>query len=465
MHVAILSARTGWHTDELCRALAEHGHAGVVLPYEKLVGRLPGGLSRQPGGLSSESVPILEADAVLARIIPGGSLEQVIYRVDALHWIEERGLLVVNSPRTIERCVDKFYTTALLHDAGLPTPETVVCEQTDEALAAVRAMGDCVIKPIFGSLGHGMVRVSEPEVARRIVRSLEQTRTVFYIQKAIDHGGRDIRVFVVGGAVLGAIERRAPEGEWRTNVAIGGSATPFDLPEVWAQLAVRAANAVGADYAGVDLLPSRDGRIFVLEVNGIPGWEGFQKATGIDVAGAIVAPAGPPRDSAAGRGRRTRGMKTARTAADIAALAQLACLLEASAPKPGNVSPGRHFVDLTYEDFLTSAVAIGPAFTRVADQPLGETIRQAIDMTACWTKTNTNLGIVLLLAPLAKAAMRTAGESGGSSTKTRLYVRRFTRFSRRRALTTHVRSTRQFAARGRVVLDGPTRRMSTASRT
>jgi triphosphoribosyl-dephospho-CoA synthase len=97
-------------------------------------------------------------------------------------------------------------------------------------------------------------------------------------------------------------------------------------------------------------------------------------------------------------------MTTARSAADIAALAQLACLLEVSAPKPGNVSPGRHFADLTYEDFLTSAVAIGPAFTRVADQPVGETIRQAIEMTACWTRTNTNLGIVLLLAPLARAA-------------------------------------------------------------
>ena len=97
-------------------------------------------------------------------------------------------------------------------------------------------------------------------------------------------------------------------------------------------------------------------------------------------------------------------MKTTRTAADVAVLAQLACLLEVSAPKPGNVSPGRHFTDLTYEDFLTSAVAIGPTFARVADQPLGETIRQAIEVTACWTRTNTNLGIVLLLAPLAKAA-------------------------------------------------------------
>jgi len=300
MHVAILSARTGWHTDELCRALADRGHAGVVVPYEGLIATL-GGSPARPGGsafdsaqaredppLRSQGVSLLHADAVLARIIPGGSLEQVIYRVDALHWIEDRGVLVMNSPRAIERSVNKFYTTALLHEAGLPTPETIVCEQADEAIAAIRSLGEVIIKPIFGSLGHGMVRVSDVEVARRIVRSLDQTRTVFYVQRAIDHGGRDIRVFVVGGAVLGAIERRAPEGEWRTNVAIGGSATPFDLPAEWARLALRAAAAVGADYAGVDLLPSRDGMVCVLEVNGIPGWEGLQRATGIDVAGAIV---------------------------------------------------------------------------------------------------------------------------------------------------------------------------------
>ena len=286
MHVAILSAQTGWHTDELCRALADRGHAGVVVPYEGLVAQIGGQAEGPP--LRSLGVSLLHSDAVLARIIPGGSLEQVIYRVDALHWIEDRGVMVMNSPRAIERSVNKFYTTALLHEAGLPTPETVVCEQTDEVMPAIRRMGEVVIKPIFGSLGHGMVRVSDPEVARRIVRSLEQTRTVFYVQRAIDHGGRDIRVFVVGGTVLGAIERRAPEGEWRTNVAIGGTARPFDLPAEWAQLALRAADAVGTDYAGIDLLPSRDGTVYVLEVNGIPGWEGLQRATGIDVAGAIV---------------------------------------------------------------------------------------------------------------------------------------------------------------------------------
>ena len=287
MHVAILSARTGWHTDQLCRALAERQHTGRVLPYEGLVARLDAG-RRVTGGLSSENAAILDADAVLARIIPDGSLEQIIFRVDVLHWIEERGVPVMNSPRAIERSVDKFYTTALLQEAGLPTPETVVCEGMGDAMAAVRAMGDVIVKPIFGSMGHGMVRVSDPDVAFRVLRSLQQVRSVFYLQRAVDHGGRDVRVFVVGGTALGAIERRAPEGEWRTNVSGGGSARPFDLPPAWAELALRAAAAVGADYAGVDLLPSREGAVFVLEVNGIPGWRGLQQATGLDVAGAIV---------------------------------------------------------------------------------------------------------------------------------------------------------------------------------
>ena len=287
MNVAILNAGTGWHTDELCRALAERGHTGRVLPYESLVARLGTGRGGSCG-LEIGDTKILDADAVLARIIPSGALEQMIYRVDALHWIEKRGVPVMNSPRAIERSVDKFYTTALLQEAGLPTPETVVCEGATEAMTAVLAMGDVIIKPIFGSMGHGMVRVSDPDVAFRVVRTLEQLRTVFYVQRAVDHGGRDVRVFVVGGRVLAAIERRAPDGRWRTNVSLGGAARSFELPSSWEQLALGAAEAIGADYAGVDLLPSRDGPVFVLEVNGIPGWQGLKQASGIDVAGAIV---------------------------------------------------------------------------------------------------------------------------------------------------------------------------------
>ena len=97
------------------------------------------------------------------------------------------------------------------------------------------------------------------------------------------------------------------------------------------------------------------------------------------------------------------------TPADVAAAGQLACLLEVSAPKPGNVSPERHFHDTRYEDFLASAVAIGPALSGAAQHPLGTTIRTAVEATRRWTKSNTNLGIVLLLAPLARAALRPGG--------------------------------------------------------
>jgi RimK family alpha-L-glutamate ligase len=299
MRVAILSARTGWHTDELCRALAVRGHVGHVVPYELLVSRLGGrrgyrdaaptpGAATPAGFLHSGGVSLLEVDAVLARIIPGGSLEQIIYRVDALHWLEERGVVVVNSPRAIERSVDKFYTDALLANAGLPTPETMVCEGIDEAMEAVRTMGDVIIKPLFGSMGHGLVRVSDPDTALRVIRALAQVRAVFYVQRAIEHGGRDIRAFVVGGRVIGAIERVAPPQDWRSNVSRGGTPHAYELPPAWAALAVRAAAAVGADYAGVDLLPGVDGSLFVLEVNGIPGWRGLQTATGIDVAGTLI---------------------------------------------------------------------------------------------------------------------------------------------------------------------------------
>jgi triphosphoribosyl-dephospho-CoA synthase len=98
-----------------------------------------------------------------------------------------------------------------------------------------------------------------------------------------------------------------------------------------------------------------------------------------------------------------------RTPEEVAAAGQLACLLEVSAPKPGNVSPGRHFHDTRYEDFLASAVAIGPALAAAGDRPLGATILEAVDATAHWTRSNTNLGIILLLAPLARAALRAGG--------------------------------------------------------
>src|SRR5208283_5701782 len=135
------------------------------------------------------------------------------------------------------------------------------------------SMGDVIVKPLFGSMGLGMVRVSDEEIAWRVFRALDAVRGVYYVQRTIDHGGRDVRVFVVGDRVLGAIERLVPEGDgggrpqWRTNFSRGGRVRALALSRELATAALRAAEAVGADYAGVDLLPAVDGTLYALEVN------------------------------------------------------------------------------------------------------------------------------------------------------------------------------------------------------
>ena len=111
MRVAILAAREGWHTAELCRALTERQCEPSVLSYEGLVGRLG---AESGSGLTSGGENLDTAAAVLPRIIPAGSLEQIIFRMDALHRLEDRAIPVMNSPRALERTVDKFWTTALL---------------------------------------------------------------------------------------------------------------------------------------------------------------------------------------------------------------------------------------------------------------------------------------------------------------------------------------------------------------
>lgn len=261
--------------------MRRRGHEALVLPVDGLAGAV----GAEPR-LTAAGRPLDACDAVLVRTIPRASLEQIIFRIDALHRLERLGLRVLNSPSAIERTVDKFYASCLFEEAGLPTPRTRVAERLDDAMAAFREMGEVIVKPLFGANGRGMARVSDEDVAYRVFRALELERAVYYLQEVVPHAGRDIRAFVIGDSVVAAIARTA-EG-WRTNLARGGRAEPITLPSDWQTLSLRAARAVGADYAGVDLLPAADGRVYVLEVNGIPGWRGSSGATGFDVAGALV---------------------------------------------------------------------------------------------------------------------------------------------------------------------------------
>jgi ribosomal protein S6--L-glutamate ligase len=222
-------------------------------------------------------------------MMPPGSLEQVVFRMDALHRLSARGVPVMNPPGAIEAAVDKYLALARLDGAGLPVPHTWAGETAEAALRAFEALGgDVVMKPLFGAEGRGLVRLTDTVLARRAFVALERLSAVIYLQEYVPHPGHDLRVFVLGDRVLGAIRRFAAPGEWRTNVAQGARAEACRLDPHAERLGLAAARAVGARMAGVDLLPDRDGRLLVLEVNAVPGWRALAPATGIDVASAVL---------------------------------------------------------------------------------------------------------------------------------------------------------------------------------
>jgi ribosomal protein S6--L-glutamate ligase len=210
--------------------------------------------------------------------------------MDALHQVAAAGIPVLNPPRAVEAAVDKYLTLALLARAGIPVPPTWAGETSSEALNALEDLGgDVVVKPLFGSEGRGLVRISDRELAWRTLHALERMGAVLYLQRVIRHPGYDLRVFVLRGSVLGSMRRHAPPGEWRTNVSLGGRAEPFRIDGEAERLALEAARAVGAEMAGIDLIPDLDrGRLIVLEVNAVPGWRALARVTGIDVAAAIL---------------------------------------------------------------------------------------------------------------------------------------------------------------------------------
>lgn len=277
MRISILSAGEGWHVRDLRRAADSRAHVVQVVDFRTVSAGV--GVSRDP---------FSETDAIIVRTMPPGSLEQVVFRMDVLHRAQVRGARVLNSPAALESCIDKYLATAKLAAAGLPVPPTIACQTFDAAIEAFQLLGgDVVVKPLFGSEGRGMMRVSDPELAWRTFRTLERTQSVIYLQQFVRHPGWDLRLFVIGQQVIGAMRRHAVDG-WRTNVAQGGRAEAVSATAEETELAFRAASAVGAEIAGVDLLPTPEGGYVVLEVNAVPGWRALAPVCGVDVAAEIV---------------------------------------------------------------------------------------------------------------------------------------------------------------------------------
>lgn len=279
MRLGILGRHDSWHVQKLAEAGRNLGGDVFVAPFERLIGSL----TRDSASLKVGAVDLLSFDGVIVRGIPPGSLEQVVFRMDALHRLERAGVRVLNRPSAVEACVDKYLAGSRLQAAGLPVPRTIVCESLDEAMSAFAELGGrIVVKPIFGSEGRGVVEIADEASAYRVLRTLTTIDAVLYLQEFIPNAGWDVRAFVIGGKVVAAMTRHAA-ADFRTNASRGGRCEKASLDAEEEQLAIAAANAVGAPIAGVDLLRSADGDWYVLEVNSTPGFQSLMGCTGVPI--------------------------------------------------------------------------------------------------------------------------------------------------------------------------------------
>jgi tetrahydromethanopterin:alpha-L-glutamate ligase len=275
--VAIFVDEPDWHTRRLAGAFEALGASVRVAS----LGGCAFILGDDTSGIAIPGFEGTLPDAVLVRSIAKGGFEQVTLRLGILHALAAMEVPVVNDARAIERCVDKSMTSFLLHRAGIPTPETFTGE--DDAQAAAwrqQTSGDHVAKPLFGSQGRGLLRL-RPDDPLPPTASYAGVR---YLQRFIgrDTAWRDSRVMVIGGEPVAAMLRHGQS--WITNVHRGARCEKVAAAGRVAELATAAAEAVGAGYAGVDLIEDEDGKVFVLEVNSMPAWKGLQSVNQCDLA-------------------------------------------------------------------------------------------------------------------------------------------------------------------------------------
>jgi len=231
---------------------------------------------------------VLELDGALLRGIGNvTSMETLLKRLNTLVQLELNNVLLVNSTQGLMNARDKFRAIQLLTKVGVRVPESLLTEDVYTLSEIVRSWGKAVIKPIIGSMGYGSLLVTDPDIAYIIGKTWLEHGQPLLVQRYVRSYDRDIRVFVVGDEVLGAIYRYRPQHTWKTNVSQGGKVEKAHVDSELEELSLKATKALNLDYAGVDVGESADGYV-VYEVNAMPNWQGFLAGTGLNPAPKIV---------------------------------------------------------------------------------------------------------------------------------------------------------------------------------
>ncbi|WP_036302729.1 ATP-grasp domain-containing protein [Methylotenera sp. L2L1] len=285
MKIPIFTDDAGWQGNQLKLAFAKQGVETTFVSLQDCVINL----AQQAPHIE---IPYFNANpqAAFVRGVAGGTLPQVITRLNVLHMLTMQGVRIYNQVRAIERTVDKAMTSFLLREHQVMTPATWACESRSQAEVvreqAQKNHQDLVLKPLFGSQGQGVRKLDAHESLP--VPMQQYVDGVYYFQEFIETADtpHDYRVFVVAGRVISTM-RRLGSG-FVNNVAAGGRCEAVKANDAMIEIALKAAKAVDIDYCGVDVIQAVTGEYYVLEVNSIPAWRGLQSVTDFNIAEVLV---------------------------------------------------------------------------------------------------------------------------------------------------------------------------------
>ncbi|MEO1616139.1 MAG: ATP-grasp domain-containing protein [Planctomycetota bacterium] len=286
--ILMLGPETGWHASQLRDAAKRRGFDFASARYETLACQLQ---ESAPAELTCEQGRLDHFAGILPRTMPAASMERLTFRLSLLHAIADGVVpsetLLVNSPRCLEWCIDKSAATMRLAGAGFPVPATQFVQSRGEAMHAFADLGgDCVLKPVFGGEGRGVMRVQDQELAWYAAGTLDQVDALLQIQEFVPPGGVSLRVLVIGDQCIGM--RRSNGTTFRTNVAAGGKVEQVDLGSQLLRDARAIAKSFDLTFGAIDLLERDSGPPVFLEVNAVPGWKGAQKVVSENIADCLM---------------------------------------------------------------------------------------------------------------------------------------------------------------------------------
>lgn len=283
MKIAVLSRNSKlYSTKRLIEAGQKRGHEMLVVDHAKcdII------IEKKRPHIMYQGEELTGVDAVIPRI--GASI--TFYGTAVVRQFEMMKVFSAIESQALVRSRDKLRSLQILSRAGLGLPKTAFTNYSKNVSEVIRQVGGapCVIKLLEGTQGVGVVLAETQKAAESVLEAFNGLQARVIVQQFIkEAGGADIRAFVVDGVVVGAMKRQGKEGEFRSNLHRGGTATVCELTDEEENAALKAARVMGLGIAGVDMLQSKTGPM-IMEVNSSPGLEGIEGATGIDIAGKII---------------------------------------------------------------------------------------------------------------------------------------------------------------------------------